>query len=239
MRALILTAAMVLTPATAMASEPTELSATTQLQDRREVTAGTRAYSVGFEDGHFYANGWHITGEMGGVWTPPMKMLDGLWFGVDGQWAGPATSSRAGRDTPATTCRTRRGLHLQRTDFVPDDQRAALFGLQLTNPGAQAKTVTVKVDARSELMGSYPWSGTVPSTKDTNGPDSGSFDGNALVFTDQQKTALVAANQKPRQRHHRPGLLGPADRHRLRQRLDRTCPASATTARSATAPAAS
>src|SRR5664279_1396983 len=57
-----------------------ELSVTSRLADRREVAAGTRAYSIGFEDGRFYANGWHITGEMGGVWTPPMKLLDGVWF---------------------------------------------------------------------------------------------------------------------------------------------------------------
>ena len=73
-----------------------ELSTTTRLQDRREVAAGTRAYSIGFEDGRFYANGWHITGEMGGVWTPPLKLLDGVWFGLDGQWVGPATKFTSG-----------------------------------------------------------------------------------------------------------------------------------------------
>ena len=77
-------------PAISLAGTP-ELSTTSRLQDRREVAAGTRAYSIGFEDGRFYANGWHITGEMGGVWTPPLKLVDGVWFGLDGQWVGPAT----------------------------------------------------------------------------------------------------------------------------------------------------
>jgi hypothetical protein len=36
-----------------------ELSVTSRLADRREVAAGSRAYAVGFEDGRFYANGWH------------------------------------------------------------------------------------------------------------------------------------------------------------------------------------
>ena len=49
-----------------------ELSVASRLADRREVAAGTRAYAIGFEDGRFYANGWHITGEMGGIWTPPV-----------------------------------------------------------------------------------------------------------------------------------------------------------------------
>ena len=74
-----------------------ELSVTSRLQDRREVAAGTRAYSIGFEDGRFYANGWHITGEMGGVWTPPLKLVDGVWFGLDGQWIGPATKFTSGQ----------------------------------------------------------------------------------------------------------------------------------------------
>src|ERR1044072_7674963 len=73
-----------------------ELSTNTRLQDRREIASGTRAYAVGFEDGRFYANGWHITGEMGGVWTPPLELVDGVWFGLDGQWVGPATKFSSG-----------------------------------------------------------------------------------------------------------------------------------------------
>ena len=53
-----------------------ELSETQRLQDRREVAAGTRAQVLGFQDGRFYANGWHTTGEMGGIITPPLKLLD-------------------------------------------------------------------------------------------------------------------------------------------------------------------
>ena len=80
-----------------------------RLKDRREVAAGTRAYSIGFQDGRFYANGWHITGEMGGIWAPPLKLADGVWFGVDDEWVGPATSSRAAAATSATRCRRSTG----------------------------------------------------------------------------------------------------------------------------------
>jgi hypothetical protein len=86
-------AALAAPPAAAAAPE---LSVADRLQDRRALVSGERAYSVGFQDGRFYANGWHITGEMGGVWTPPLKLLDGVWFGVDGQWVGPATRFRSG-----------------------------------------------------------------------------------------------------------------------------------------------
>src|SRR4051812_47190482 len=96
MRALILAVAMATLSATA-AQAADEASTTSFLKDRREVAAGTRAYSIGFEDGRFYANGWHITGEMGGIWAPPLKLADGVWFGVDDQWVGPATKFTSGR----------------------------------------------------------------------------------------------------------------------------------------------
>jgi len=106
-----------------------ELSVTSRLADRREVAAGTRAYSIGFEDGRFYANGWHITGEMGGVWTPPLKLLDGVWFGLDGNWVGPATTFSSGRGYTRYDLPTTAGLRVERTDFVPDGRRGVLFGL--------------------------------------------------------------------------------------------------------------
>src|SRR5688500_6609402 len=153
-----------------------ELGISDRLQDRRYIASSERAYVVGFEDGRFYANGWHITGEMGGVWTPPLKLVDGVWFGVDDQWIGPATEFRSGwgyteMDLPATA-----GLELQRSDFAPDGGRAALFGLRIRNPGAAARTVTVKVDAHSELLGAYPWGfdGVTPNASD-NLTDSAAF----------------------------------------------------------------
>ncbi|WP_460968697.1 glucosidase family protein [Pedococcus soli] len=182
---------------------PTELSVSTRLADRREVSAGTRAYSIGFEDGRFYANGWHITGEMGGVWTPPLKLVDGVWFGLDGQWVGQATKFTSGRgytryDLPDTA-----GLQVRRTDFVPDGVRGALFGLTVTNPGA-ARSTTLSVDAHSELMGQYPWGfdGVTPNASD-NLPDKGSYDGKNLVFTDDG--ALPGAPT-----HHYAALVGTA-----------------------------
>jgi hypothetical protein len=186
---------------TTATATPDELSVSTRLADRREVSAGTRAYSIGFEDGGFYANGWHITGEMGGVWAPPMKMLDGLWFGLDGQWVGPATTFTSGQGYTRYALPDTAGLQLSRTDFVPDGVRGALFGLTITNPGA-ARTTTLQVDAHSELMGQYPWgfTGVTPNASD-NLPDQGSYDGKSLVFTDDG--ALPGAPT-----HHYAALVG-------------------------------
>ena len=104
-----------------------------------------------------------------------------------------------------STCPTPAACTLQRTDFAPDADRAALFGLQMTNPAQRPATVTVKVDAHSELMGAYPWgfSGVTPNASD-NLADHGEFTGGALQFTDDgalpgapehHYAALVASNQ--------------------------------------------
>ena len=117
--------------AAAPASAAPELSVSDRLDDRRYAAIGTRAYSVGTEAGRFPAMGFHTRGEMGGIWTPPLKLLDGLWFAVDGQPVGPATRFSSGygyvtMDLPAPA-----GLRLRRTEFAPDDLRALLVGLEL------------------------------------------------------------------------------------------------------------
>ena len=42
------------------------------------VTAGDRVYMVGHQDGTFPTLGWHIKGEMGGIWNHPIKLMDGF-----------------------------------------------------------------------------------------------------------------------------------------------------------------
>ena len=189
-------AAVLVSAGAAQAATP-ELSTSNRLQDRREVASGQRSYVEGFQDGRFYANGWHITGEMGGVWTQPLKLLDGIWFKVGDDWVGPATRFSSGWGYTRFDFPDAAGLKVERTDVPLDAHRAVLFGLKLTNGGDADKTVPVAVDAHSELMTSYPWGGTTPSTKDTNQPDHGTFTGTALRFTDGRKAAFVGADATP------------------------------------------
>jgi hypothetical protein len=94
----VLAAFALRSPAVAAAA-PDELSTTDRLDARRFVTAGPRAYEVGTEAGRYPASGFHTRGEMGGILAPPIKLLDGIWFGVDGTWLPAAAKSRA---VPAT-----------------------------------------------------------------------------------------------------------------------------------------
>jgi hypothetical protein len=165
------------------ASAGQTLSVSSQLDLRRYAAAGDRAYELGTEDGRYPAMGFHTRGEMGGIWTPPIKLLDGIWFGVNGQWIGPATKFTSGFGYVHMALPATGGVQLARTDFAPDGHRAVEIGLTLTAP-SRAENVNLNVDAHSELMGAYPWGFTTPDQTTFNLPDQASFNGNQLVFTE-------------------------------------------------------
>jgi hypothetical protein len=147
-------------PGARTAASPT-LSVSSNLTNRRYAASGDRAYDLGTEDGRYPAMGFHTRGEMGGIWTPPIKLLDGIWFGVNGQWIGPATTFTSGFGYVQMALPSAGGVQLSRTDFAPDGRRAVEIGLTLS-AGSQAANVNLNVDAHSELMSAYPWGSTRP-----------------------------------------------------------------------------
>jgi hypothetical protein len=202
--------AAVLTLATAASAAPSELSVSDRLDDRRYVASGTRGYLVGVESGDFPALGWHTRGEMGGIWSPPLKLLDGVWFAVDGQWLPPASRFTSGQGYVRTDYPETAGLRVSRRDFVPDGRRAALIELSLRSTGGD-RSVSVWVDAHSELMSVYPWGETTPSQLDFNGQDSASFDSARLTFREAGKpwTSVVSSDPPPAGGETGPGFRGP------------------------------
>ncbi len=178
--------------ATAASLSPT-LSVSTLLDQRRYVASGDRAYELGSEDGRYPAMGFHTRGEMGGIWSPPIKLLDGIWFGINGQWIGPATSFTSGFGYVQMALPTTNNVQITRTDFVPDGRRAVEFGLTLTT--SRAAVLTLDVDAHSELMSAYPWGFTKPDQLAFNLPDKAKFNGQQLVF--QEVGTPPVANATP------------------------------------------
>src|SRR5215218_9304373 len=176
-------------------------STTQKLEQKRYVAAGDRAYAIGSEDGRFPPIGWHIRGEMGGVWAHPIKLLDGYWFALDGQWIPQATKFTSGAGYAQMQFPTTDGLNVSRTEFSPDGSPVVLVGLTLQNPNSTNKSVELTMDARSEIMAAYPWSRTKPSAKCFNQKDVASFDGNSQMLTFQESGkpwyATVGASSRP------------------------------------------
>ena len=168
-----------------------EMSLSHRLGDRRYVVTGTRGYVVGTQAGRFPAMGFHTRGEMGGIWSPPMKLLDGIWFGIDDQWIRPAERFTSGYGYSRMALPSPRdGLRIKRVDFLPDGERAALFGLRFTAPKERQRFV-LSVEAQSELMKAYPWGETNPSQLDYNLPDEGKVLENGRILFRERGTPPV------------------------------------------------
>lgn len=205
-------------PRAASLARSPELSATTRLADRRSVVIGDRMYEVGAEDGSYPAEGFHTRGEMGGFWTPPIKLLDGVWFKVDGQWLR-ARRYTNGWGYSRMDLGSRSGVSISRTDFAPDGVRAGLIGLTLRSP--TARSISLVVDAHSELMKSYPWGETVPSQLTYNQPDIGSYAAGSLLFRETGRStgnveahdwaAIVGSSLRPVKHRLGPNFRGPQD----------------------------
>ena len=166
----------------ALARSP-ELSETSRLSERRFVVTGDRAWALGSADGRYPAAGFHTRGEMGGFWLPQLKLLDGLWFGIDGEWIGQGIRTTTGWGYVRTDLPVTKGISASRTDVVPDGVGGVLVGLSLRSDTTQ--TVRLQADAHSELLGSYPWGETNPNQTQVNLPDSADVRDQHLVFTDR------------------------------------------------------
>jgi hypothetical protein len=205
-------------PASQSADAPS-LATTDRLEDRRYVATGSRGYVVGTQTGQFPAMGWHVEGEMGGIWSPPLKLLDGIWFAVDGDWLEAAEEFESGYGHVNMRYPDRGDLSVSRTDFVPDGRRGALVGLTFAAGDAEER-FSLTVDAHSELMSAYPWEWTTPSQETFNLDDDASTRHGRLQFrergtppaenaTEHDWVAVVGTDRDPTNAETGDGYFGP------------------------------
>jgi len=128
-----------------------------RLAEKRYVVSGDRAYLVGTGDGRFPAMGWHIRGEMGGLWAPPIKLLDGYWFTLDGEPLPAASALHVHAGHVELEYPSVGGLELTRTEVAPDGIPAVLVGLTVANAWRRARNARVRAAFRSKLLAPFPW----------------------------------------------------------------------------------
>jgi glycogen debranching enzyme len=165
-------------------NQPLERENDQNLNMKRYVAAGDRAYVVGVQDGSQVPAvslnpngiGWHITGQMGGVWAHPIKLLNQFQFFLNGNLLPAATKFVSGEGYIRLELPPTNGLEISETQFAPDGLPVVLVGVQLSNPNPSAASFTLAIQAESELIPAYPWSGTKPTSESLLLQDQVSFD---------------------------------------------------------------
>lgn len=134
----------------------THINGKTEYLSSPFVTAGNRVYMVGHQDGSFPEIGWHIKGEMGGIWNHPIKLMDG--FDIELHW-GDESFMLNKADTFTNYPFANRhqfslpskNLVVNRWQFVPDDTEGLLVQVELTNNASKSTTFDLTFTGHSDL----------------------------------------------------------------------------------------
>lgn len=138
-----------------LSSQPLERQTSENLSQKRYVAAGDRAYVVGVQDGSVAPApgiGWHITGQMGGVWSHPIKLLDHFQFYLNGQLLPLATTFVSGTGYGRLELPPTQGLEISETEFAPDGLPVVLVGVQLRSLNPDLTSAELAIQAQSELI---------------------------------------------------------------------------------------
>lgn len=120
-------------------------------------TAGDKLYMVGNQDGTFPDLGWHVKGEMGGIWHHPIKLLDGFEasISVDNKSyelnkADTFVNFPFGNKHIYNTFSDK--FSIERFQFVPDAMGAVYVEFSITNKSNKTIKIDFDVKAISNLM---------------------------------------------------------------------------------------
>ncbi|MEX0288347.1 MAG: glycogen debranching protein [Flavobacteriaceae bacterium] len=141
------------------------------------VTAGNRVYMVGHQDGSFPELGWHIKGEMGGIWNHPIKIMDGFNASlVIEDEEIPLDAANSFINYPIGNKHlyklSDQNLNIERLQFVPDNKEGIAVQFVLENNRENPLELEFRFTGHSDLRPT--WLGEESGMKD--GQDEGSYD---------------------------------------------------------------
>jgi hypothetical protein len=122
------------------------------------VTAGTRAYVIGTQDGNFPDLGEHLPGEMGGAWLHPIKLVDGFRASVVEPATGRDAVLSAGKDFITYPHGNRfiygavlDSLAVERFQFSPDGHDGFIVQYRLRNAAGRTRALTFDFAVKTDL----------------------------------------------------------------------------------------
>ncbi len=163
------------------------------------VTAGNRLYMVGHQNGDFPELGWHLPGEMGGVWDHPIKLLDGfdLRISADNQntrlddaqmFLNLPYANRHEFQLEAQQ------LNVSRSQFIPDDMEGIVVEYILTNTSDTPQSLQAEFTVYSDLRPT--WLGEQTGMQDARDTVTIQKDKALCIFSDKNNSwyALVRSS---------------------------------------------
>ena len=165
--------------------------------DSPYATAGDRLYMVGYQDGTFPDLGWHVQGEMGGVWCHPIKLMDGFEVVIvvnDEKYV--LSKADIFENYPFGNKLTYNSLSpdfvVERYQFVPDGKKAVNIEFMIKNRTTKSLKILIELKAISNLM--PVWLGE--RTNMINGKDEAVFKENKWLVKDKLNTWYVVYGSK-------------------------------------------
>ena len=165
--------------------------------DSPYATAGDRLYMVGYQDGTFPDLGWHIQGEMGGVWCHPIKLMDGFEVVIvvnDEKYF--LSKADIFENYPFGNKLTYNSLSpdfvVERYQFVPDGKKAVNIEFMIKNRTTKSLKILIELKAISNLM--PVWLGE--RTNMIDGKDEAVFKENKWLVKDKLNTWYVVYGSK-------------------------------------------
>lgn len=122
------------------------------------VTAGDRVYLIGHQDGSFPDLGWHVDGEMGGIWDHPIKLMDGFYAGLTIQ----ATNQSFCLDKADKFINypfankhvyhwSGKNISVERSQFIPDRIEGAIVQFKVINENETKRDITFSFTGMTDL----------------------------------------------------------------------------------------
>ena len=122
------------------------------------VTAGDRAYLIGTQDGNFPDMGHHVPGEMGGLWLPPIKLIDSFQARLAEVGADkdvPLSDSREMVSYPYGSLfrygRVLRDLDVERFQFSPDQRQGVVIQYRFRNVSDRPRRLRFQWSVKTDL----------------------------------------------------------------------------------------
>lgn len=152
------------------------------------VAAGDRIYLVGHQNGTFPDLGWHVEGEMGGIWLHPIKLMDGFTASISiDEKTFCLDNANSFTNYPFSNVLSfsnpENGIEVERLQFAPDGREGMVILFKIKNVDKSDKSVRFDFNAFVDLM--PVWLGD--RTEMIDNPDEITFSEQTNTFTGKDR----------------------------------------------------